>query len=119
MFEIDKQQLEGLVKVGFAAAAKGKVDKGRALFEHLLEAKEDSRSAKAGLAFTHLVFDDFAAGDEILDKLLQEEDDEDIKALKVLSLCLQQKGPQARELCATLSGSALATAQSCLEILKD
>ncbi len=110
-----------LVKLGFAACQKGKVKHARDLFEKLLEAEPDAVGAKVGLAFSHIVVNDFAKGDELLNEVMvKHPDDMEAAALRVLSFALQKKENEAREAAAKIpekEGSAYSLAQGALALL--
>ncbi|WP_274968633.1 tetratricopeptide repeat protein [Succinimonas amylolytica] len=88
---LDKDELQKLFNIAFVGCSRGFVPEARTVFSKILEAVPDHRAARAGLAFTHIVVDDFAPADEILQGLLAEDpDDDDSRGFLVLSKFLQK-----------------------------
>jgi tetratricopeptide (TPR) repeat protein len=84
---INGAQLAQLIDVGLAAAHLGKPGEARAIFENLLVYQPEHAPARIGLAFTHLVCNDFATAEFHLRKTLAQNPG-DAEALALLGLTL-------------------------------
>ena len=90
---LEKDELQKLVDIAFAGCSKGRVPEARTVFSKILEAVPGYTPAKVGLAFTHVVVDDFPPADEMLTDLLGEDpDNDDARGFLVLSKFLQKDG---------------------------
>jgi cytochrome c-type biogenesis protein CcmH/NrfG len=89
---IDETQFARLVDVGLVAAHLGKPGEARRIFENLLAAKPGHAPAKIGLAFTHLVCNDFAKAEAILRDEVLAGNPQDAEALALLGLALSFGG---------------------------
>ena len=97
---IEKSNLSRLIETGFFACMQGKILQARRIFENVLEYNADLVPAKIGLAFTYLVVDDFARGEELLGDCPQDLDD--VKSMQVFSKVLQRQGAEAQALYETI-----------------
>ncbi len=114
MGSYNKDDLKMLVQIGFAACMHGDVGEARKIFEGLLAYDPEFKPASIGKALSFIVVSDFIKGDEILDGLAQEDD---VKSIKVLSLVLQKRGDEARELFATVQDKNSAEAKMAALVL--
>ncbi len=113
---IDKSAISLFLNLGYAGCLKGKVGQARKLFEALLELKPDLRAAKAGLALSHIVVDDFAKGDEMLSSLMAEDpQDHDFVALLALSKALQKDADEVQRLCLQIPDDAKTASQLAMQ----
>ena len=93
----DKAALDGwpslprLLEAGFFAAHTGKVFQARALFTGLLQARPGLVRARLGMAFSHLVANEFDQAEAGLNEIL-EASPENPEALALLGLCLTLSG---------------------------
>lgn len=96
---LQRDEMVYLVNIGFAACMKGRIALARSLFADLLELQPDLKGARTGLAFSYIVTDEFERGDEILQKLLDDDpNDLDIRAFLAFSKALQHKADEVQEL---------------------
>lgn len=104
---LTKDELTLLVNLGFAACMKGEVALARSLFNDLCEFNPDLKGAQVGRAFSYIVTDNFAQGEEILQELLTKDPtDLDIKAFLAFSKALQQKSEEVLALVAEIPPEA-------------
>jgi thioredoxin-like negative regulator of GroEL len=89
---IDDIQLAQLVDVALAAAHLGKPGEARAIFENLLVYKPEHTPARIGLAFSHLVCNDFEKAETILREEILSRNPRDAEALALLGLALSFDG---------------------------
>jgi predicted Zn-dependent protease len=80
-----------LVEIGFYGAHIGQVSAAKALFEGLLNADPELTRAKIGLAFTHLVTNDFDQAVASLQEISSQRP-EDTETLALLALALELSG---------------------------
>lgn len=112
MSMLSAQELSALVQIGFAACAKGHIQKAQEIFLPLLEVKPDYTAAKCGLAFSHLVGDDFAVADAMLQDILDKEpDNAEVRALLAFSKALQKDSAAAAEEAAKVDSSNAAASE--------
>lgn len=120
---LNKEELGLLCKVGFMACASGKVNEGREIFESLQIALPESVGPQIGMAFSYMIVDNFEKCDSTLKEILEKDElNYDAKGLLALSLALQKKDDEVRELVATLKedcGTGYALAQSALEFVNN
>lgn len=88
---IARDDLVGLVNLGYELVSSGQVAAGRKIFSNLVEVYPDNQTIMVGLAFSHIVVDEFAKGEAILAPFLAQDDvfDETL-AIAVLSKFLQK-----------------------------
>ena len=100
---LSKEELRALSQIAFELCSQGNVYEARQIFTNLNEVYADNQTIKAGIAFSHIVVDEFAKGEEILNNLLQKEDvfDETI-AIAVLDKVLQKNFAEAKEIAAKI-----------------
>ena len=116
---LDNEKISTLIQIGFAGCTKGQIFQARRLFEGLLCANPEILGAKLGLAFSHLVVDDFAKADELLDELMTKyEHDADVKAMKVFSCALQKQAEEAHAIADLISPEDVSAYQLCQDSLK-
>jgi thioredoxin-like negative regulator of GroEL len=89
---IDSTRLAQLVDVGLAAAHLGKPGEARVIFENLLAYAPEHAPARIGLAFTHLVCNDFETAQVILKDKVLAENPRDGDALALLGLAYSLGG---------------------------
>ena len=100
---ITKEQLGSLISIGFVASAKGMVAQSRVIFNGILAAMPGQSGALTGLAFSHIVVDEFTKGDEILQEVIERDPSfYEASAVLVLSLMLQKKSDEARKIADTI-----------------
>ena len=88
---LEKSEIRMLINVAFAGCSKGCVTKSREIFSKILEVYPDISAAKVGLAFSHVVVDEFDRGDEILTSVLEaDSSNDDARGFLVLSKFLQK-----------------------------
>lgn len=92
-------QIQRLIDLANAACQKGFVDDARVMLDGVLALRPDCAPARIGLAFTHIVVDDFDGAVAILDDqvLARNPDDFDALALKGLAFMLAGRSDEARE----------------------
>lgn len=92
-------QIQRLLDIANAGCHKGLVLDARAIYESVLTAKPDFAPALIGLAFSHLVVDDFAVAECLLAQVLARNPD-DKDALVTLGFCytMAQRADKATEL---------------------
>lgn len=122
MNNLSQDDIRLLVNIGFAACVKGKVTPARTLFENLLVAYPQMAAVKVGLAFSHLVVDDFAHGEQLLQEVIDAGDPEQ-EALAFLAFAkvLQKQEDEARELAVQIkeeNTTAYNLAQEALHLLE-
>ena len=81
---LSKDKVRLLLTIGFAACAGGKVAHARKLFENLRIAYPEADPVQVGLAFSHIVVDDFETGERLLQEVISR-GDEDQDALSLLA----------------------------------
>ncbi|MDR0379889.1 MAG: tetratricopeptide repeat protein [Candidatus Accumulibacter sp.] len=89
---INDTQLAQLVDVGLAAAHLGRPGEARAIFENLLVYKPGHVPAQIGLAFSHLVCNDFEKAETLLREKVLSQNPQDAEALALLGLALSFDG---------------------------
>ena len=80
-----ERQIARLLDLGNLACQKGMVKESRTIFNGVLALKPDFAPALVGMAFTHIVVDDFDGAQSILDQVLAA-NAEDADALAMLGL---------------------------------
>ncbi len=117
---ISALELQRLVEVGLAAAHRGRVARARAVFEGLLTYDPAFRSARIGLAFTHLVVDEFERAEELLKNELPAggPDDDEARALLALNYQLAGRSDEARVIQQELAGRAGAAGELARALLE-
>ena len=110
-----------LLTIYFAACASGKVAHARKLFENLRIAYPEADPVQVGLAFSHIVVDDFETGERLLQEVISRGDeDQDALSLLAFSKALQKKEDEVREIAASISEehpSAYKLAQEALQLV--
>ena len=123
MNTLDKNELALLCKVGFLACASGKVYEGRQMFESLLLALPKNQSVMIGLAFSHMVVDDFETSDSILQEIIEADSTNyDAIGLLALSYALQKRNDDVIETTSLLkedAGTGYNLGQSALELINN
>ncbi len=102
MEALSKENVRLLLTIGFAACAKGKVGQARKLFQNLKIAYPEATPVIVGLAFSHIVVDDFAAGEKLLAEVIDKDEEQDALALLAFSKALQKKEDEVREIAAKI-----------------
>ncbi len=88
---LEKSEVRTLIDVAFAGCSRGLVTLSRQIFSKVLDVYPDIVAAKVGLAFSHIVVDDFAHGDELLNEVLENDSaNDDARGFLVLSKFLQK-----------------------------
>jgi hypothetical protein len=104
------EEIKRLLDIANAGCSTGRVAQARTIYQGILSLKPGFAPAAIGLAFTHIVVDDFAEGERLLreDVLAATPDDED--ALVMLSLCYTLAGQreEAAEILKPLTGGVRA-----------
>lgn len=117
---ISAKQLQRLVEVGLAAVHRGRVLRGRTIFEGLLAYDPAWRPARIGLAFSHLAVDGFDRAEELLKDgvLADHPDDDEARALLALNYRLAGRLEEARALQLELAGRTGAAAELARTLLE-
>lgn len=119
---LSKDDIRLLVNIGFAACIKGKVAPARTLFENLLVVYPEMAPVKVGLSFSHLVVNDFAQGEQLLQEVIDAGDPEqEAVAFLAFAKALQKKADEAQELAAQVkeeNSVAYNLAQEALQLLE-
>ncbi len=89
-----KEDVGNLCQIAYIGCMYGDVLYARRIFEALLEYNPDMTVAKIGMAYSHLVVDEFTEGDELLQELDQENDD--VLSMQAVSKVLQKDETEAR-----------------------
>ena len=121
MEALSKENARLLLTIGFAACAKGKVAQGRKLFENMHIAYPEASAVIVGLAFSHIVVDDFAEGERLLNEVIKlGDEDQDALALLSFSKALQKKEDEVQDIVAQISKehtSAYSLAKEALKLV--
>ncbi len=89
-----KQDVGSLCQIAYIGCMHGDVLYARKIFEALLDYNPDMTVAKIGMAYSHLVVDEFSEGDAILQEL--DQDDDDVLSMQAASKVLQKDETEAR-----------------------
>lgn len=104
--DIPKQDVRTLINIGYLACVQGKVAQARQLFAALKDIEPQGTELFAlslGLALSHMVVDDFKSCDQMLRDLIAAGDaDQEATAFLALSLALQKKEAEVKDLVATI-----------------
>ncbi|HJA08860.1 MAG TPA: tetratricopeptide repeat protein [Candidatus Mailhella merdigallinarum] len=93
-----ERQIARLLDIGNLACQKGLVAHARTIFDGVLALKPNFAPALVGLAFTHVVVDDFDGAQSILDKVLAANpEDSDALAVSGLSHMLAGRRDEAEQ----------------------
>jgi Flp pilus assembly protein TadD len=95
---IENRHIQRLVDIGLTGVYRGRVAESRAVFEGLLAYNPALTAARIGLAFSHLVVDDFETAETMLQSILTTDQDNP-EALVMLGLVykLAGRGDEAAE----------------------
>jgi hypothetical protein len=95
---LNDEQISRLLDIANAGCHKGLVNEARAIYDGVLALKPGHVPALIGKALSHIVIDEFSQADEGLRAILSENpDDADAKAMLGLSLFLEGKKEEARD----------------------
>lgn len=104
-----ERQIARLLDLGNLACQKGMVGKARIIFDGVLALKPGFAPALVGMAFSHVVVDDFDGAREILGKVLAANpDDADALAMQGLSWMLAGDRDEAERTFARIPGDTAA-----------
>lgn len=100
---LTKDEISAMIELAIAGCMRGKVQQARNIIEAILIAYPNNLAAKTGLAFTHIVVDDFATADNLLNEvILLDDSNDDSKGVLVLSKKLQGDLDSAEEIMNTI-----------------
>ena len=116
---LSEQQIARLLDVAVLACQKGLVRESRIILQGVLALRPDFAPALIGLAFSHIVVDDFDGALALLDRVLSKApDDADALAMKGLACILAGRRTEAEEAFAGIEqdSSAAAMARAVMEV---
>jgi len=106
---LSERQTARLLDLGNLACQKGLVQEARTIFDGVLALKPHFVPALVGLAFSHVVVDDFATAQTILNKVLDTHpDDADALAILGLAQMLSGQKEEAEQTFARIPGTGTA-----------
>ena len=116
---LNDEQISRLLDIANAGCHKGLVGEARAIYEGVLALKPGHVPALIGQALSHIVIGEFSQAEDVLRDILRSDPkDDDAKAMLGLSLFLEDKKEEAREVLESIGdsdGKASALAASLLE----
>ncbi len=116
---LSEQQTARLLDLANLACQKGLVRESRVIFQGVLALRPEFTPALIGLAFSHIVVDDFDGALTILDRVLATSPhDPDALAMKGLACCLAGRRSEAEEAFAGIEqdSAAAAMARAVMEV---
>ncbi len=96
---LNSTQIQRLLDIANVGCHNGYVYNARVIYDTVLTVKPDFAPAKIGLAFSHIVVDDFPVAEEILNAVLANNDDDiDAKVMLGLNLILAGESDRAHQI---------------------
>ncbi|MDR2892006.1 MAG: hypothetical protein LBV80_02820 [Deltaproteobacteria bacterium] len=84
---LEKNDLQTLAEIGFAAVSMGNMPSARTIFEGLAAVRPDHEAPRMGMAMSHYMINEFAEAEEILRGLMRDKPEFRLAGVH-LALCL-------------------------------